>query len=188
VLSAPLLLIFLELRALLRRENVKHLLMELIHLRLRGPLPLMRRVELVHHVLQLRLLLRAEIEFVHLPAHEAAAMHAAPTHRGSVGITGFATIRFLLLHLRALLRRENRVDLLAQLLTLFRRRRLVLMRLAEVLRDLLDLRLLLIAQVEILETVHAAAEVALLRACGRVRRRRLLGEGRVRDDECGRER
>src|SRR5438270_11529985 len=130
MLRAPLLHVVLELRALLRREDVHHLLAQLT-----ARLPVgradfgMRRVELALELLNLLLLLRGEVQLLQFVLKEAAAP------LGAIGEALFA-VRILGafgLELSALVRREDRLDLGVQLLHRLRiARRTLRMRLAEV--------------------------------------------------------
>lgn len=98
-------------------------------------------------------------------------------------LPALAHLLYVLLDLRALLRREHVHDLLAKLLVrLAARLRIHLaaarMRLTELLHDLLDLRLLLIAQFDAAQHAHeavasvpVAVPLALLRLHGSLRRR-----------------
>jgi len=180
-LRAPLLHVALELRALLRREDVHHLLAELTAgLRIAGAAFRMCLLVLRLQLLDLLLLLRRKVELLQFILKEAAAPFGAVPK----ALLALRILRAFGLELGALVGRQHRVELSSELLHRLRiARRALRMRLAEVLNDLLDLRFLLIAQVQVVEAVHEAAAAFVLAGLS-VRLGRLLRERDRRNCNC----
>lgn len=155
MLRAPLLHVVLQLRTLLRREHVHHLVAQLAaSLRIRRAAFGVRGLELRVKLVDFLLLLRRQVQLPQFFLEEmSAAAHA---------FAAFFLRRFSG-EFRALIGREHRIDLIAELLHSLRIGTLALLtRLAEILHNLLDLRFLLIAEIQIGEALHETAAMAFV--------------------------